>query len=324
LMYGHYDMPYLPRARDVTPCPCVFWYQSTDQVTGSAGNGYTNLPGQVWVVYAGLDNPIVAKVTPGQAVSWNLTRPGVQQGDQFLFFVYVATADDAIGKQFATKVGKHLIGKDVIDQYNKAAQTPYKNLTATQSISQNSVAKPDEQMQLNATEQVAAMQGSLGVHAGAIDDPDLKVTGYLLGADIFTPKGVGFGRFYYSLAPSIFSVDGITSLVGSYLASAPDSATLSALVTTWVQQYMKDPVAAEATVTGYIQQNGNKNVVDSSQKLTAFGKSCVQALVKGPVSIKYPSLKLSTVTNYYAFDFGKAAPANMPKNPVAITPTAVL
>ena len=50
---------------------------------------------------------------------------------------------------------------------------------------------------------IAAIEGALKVDRGEIKDSSLNLTGYLLGADVFTPQGVGASdTFYYQLAPS--------------------------------------------------------------------------------------------------------------------------
>ncbi|MCX5923206.1 MAG: hypothetical protein NTU89_01430, partial [Candidatus Dependentiae bacterium] len=40
------------------------------------------------------------------------------------------------------------------------------------------------------------------MHKGRIEDPSSGITGYLLGADMFLPIGVGAGDMYYKLSPS--------------------------------------------------------------------------------------------------------------------------
>jgi len=55
--------------------------------------------------------------------------------------------------------------------------------------------------------------------------------------------------------------------------------------------------------------------------LTKFGQSQVKALLQGPISLKYPPMKLSTVTNHYVYDFGKTKPDKIPET---VTPLKIV
>ncbi len=327
---GNYDLPVTARVRDVTPCPCTFWYQSFAQA-GSV-QGYIDLPGQIWVIYGGKDSPIASKVVPGQAVSWNLTRPLLAQADQFVYFVYVATHDDAVAAKFVQKCLTQLIGKNVIDQYNQALQkSGTQRITTQKGLDIKGSIVAQEQI-LSAEDQVAALMGSLNTSNGIIEDIEQHVIGYLVGADAFTPKGVGFGRFYYTLAPSILSFDTIVTLVAGCLDSSKTTAlggsntdiqtSISKSVQDWFVTYMNNPAQAQTLVEKYLLQFGNTQVVDGkSQALTQYGHHQAQAIVSGSVSLKYPSMKLSTVTNQYVLDFGKSAPDKMPTAVMIATPS---
>ena len=319
---GNYDLPVTTRVRDVTPCPCTFWYQSF--VQAKSVEGYTDLPGQIWVIYGGQDSPIASKVVPGQAVSWNLTRPLLSQADQFVYFVYVVTDDDAVAAKFVQKCTTQLIGKNVIDEYNQALQRSSNQPVTTQKgLDVKGTISAQTQM-LSAEDQVAVLMGTLSTMNGVIEDTEQGVVGYLVGADAFTPRGVGFGRFYYTLAPSILSFDTIATLVAACLDSSKTTAlggsstdiqkSIHKSVQNWFMTYMKNPAQAQALVEKYLVQFGNTQVVNGkTQALTEYGRHQVQTIVSGSVSLKYPSMKLSTVTNQYVLNFGKSAPDKMPK-----------
>lgn len=322
---GNYDQGITERVRDVTPCPCTFWYQSFEQ--GGSIEGYSDLPGQVWIVYPGADSLFQSKITPGKVISWNLIRPLLKQGDQFVYFLYVATTDDAVAKQFVTKVSQQVLGQNLIAEYKKSMQEAV--VSASSEVSNNGLDIADNApvtaiSSLAADVQVATLMGELSVKNGVIEDLDQNVVGYLLGTDVFTPKGLGFGRFYYVLAPSLVSTGGIISLFSGYLdatktstlGASPEAlqASLAVTITSWLKDYIKSPVDVQSKVEKYLIQYGNSKIVDTKAGvLTKFGQSRLKAFLSGNVSLKYPPMKLSAVTNQYVYDFGKAAPDKMPE-----------
>ncbi len=324
---GNYDLPVTPRVRDLTPCPCTFWYQSFEQ--GGSIEGYSNLPGQMWVVYAGADSPIQAKVIPGQAVGWDLVRPLVDQGDQYVYFVYVATADDQVAQKFVTKLAARIVGENVVDQYEKIVNSPVVLSSTNQNldITDNSGAHVKES--LTPDQQVAALMGNLQISQGVIEDLDQGIIGYIVGADVFTPKGLGFGKFHYVLAPSVISMNNLVSLLQGSLDSSKTAdlggsdanvqSSLNGKVNDWFIVYMKNPAEVRDQVERFLMKYGNAKIVDAATgSLTKFGQFRLQDILTGSNSLKFPSMKLSTVTNQYVYDFGKSAPDKMPK-PIKIS-----
>lgn len=326
---GNYDLAVTSRVRDLTPCPSTFWYKSFEQ-DGSI-EGYSNLPGQIWVAYGGADSQFQLKVEPGQSVSWNLIRPLVDQADQFVYFLYVVTTDDAVAQKFVQKVVNQKLGKNVVYEYEKAIQSPI--ATSKLTVIDNDNNDRDEfsleaAPSISVDQEVATLMGNLSVADGVIEDVEQKVIGYLVGTDVFTPKGMGFGRFYYVLSPSIVSVSNIVSFLYGCLDSSKLSGlgssdadiqeSLTALIKDWLTLYIKNPDDVQKKVEEYLQQYGNSKIVDvTNGQLTKFGKNRLQQIMSGNVSLKYPSMKLSTVTNQYVFDFGRSAPKEMP-NPLQI------
>lgn len=319
---GNYDTPITSRVRDVTPCPCTFWYQSFAQA-GSV-EGYSDLAGQIWVVYAGADSPIQLKVTPGQSVAWDLVRPLIDQGDQFVYFVYVLTTDDAIAQKFVAKIATQVLGKNVVAEYEKIMNTPIPSNPVNEGLDITGDVGGPVVQSITADQQVATLMGSLSISDGVIEDAEQGVVGYIVGTDVFTPKGLGFGRFYYVLSPSVISVGTIVSSLYGCLDSAKTSElggsdidiqkSLTTLVNEWLVAYIKNPDDAQQQVETYLLKYGSAKIVnDKTKKLTKFGQARLASLVSGPVSIKYPAMKLSTVLNQYVYDFGKSAPDKMPK-----------
>lgn len=315
---GNYDMPITSRTRDVTPCPCTFWYQSAEQAGAVAG--YSDLQGQVWVFYQGADSPVISKVTPGQVVSWNLTRPLVSQSDQFVYFVYVATTDDAQAAQFVTSIAQQQLGQSIIAQYQTAANTAFVMPTAAQAAAGLDVtgAVVPVTQTLTSTQQVAVLMGSLSIANGAIVDTKSGMTGYIVGTDIFSPCGLGFGRFYYQLPPSIISFSTLVSTLSAMMDSTKSASlgadltsALTSQVNSWFTAYLQSPTTAQTAVQKFLIQYGSSQLVKGTV-LTAAGSAALKNIMSGNVSLQYPSMKLSTVTNQYVFDFGKAAPDKMP------------
>lgn len=317
---GNYDLGVTARNRDITPCPCTFWHQSFQQ--GGSIEGYGNLPGQVWVVYGGVDSPVKMKVDPGQAVTWNLIRPLVKQGDQFVYFIYVVTTSDTVALSFVDKVVSQKIGQDVIAQYSTAINAPITTSTTAQNIDISGAANAGPDLSISATQEVAALMGNLSTFDGVIEDKDQGVIGYLLGTDVFTSKGLGFGRYYYTLAPSVVSVANLVSSVASCFDSSKTSSLgasdadvqkkLTTIANGWLAAYINNPADVAGQVQQYLVLYGNSKVVDDKGALTKYGQARLQSILTGPVSLKYPSLKLSTVTNQFVYDFGRSAPEKMP------------
>ena len=332
---GNYDVASTERVRELTPSTCTFWHQSFKQ-TGSVA-GYRDLPGQVWVVYAGGDNPIQSKVEPGQVVSWSLTRPLISQGDQFVYFVYVVTMDDAIAQKFVEKVASQMLGKNVTKEYEDAINVPFIPLTSTvvdEGIDLTDTSLP-EKAAITASQKVKTLMGKLTVSHGVIEDVEQDTIGYLLGTDVFLPKGVGSGDFYYVLSPSVINVNGIVSLIFgccdlskmSVLGTSNTDIQKSLILTVedWLAAYVKKTVDVKKEIEKFLLQYGNSKVVDEKAGvLTKFGQNRAKKLFSGSASVKYPPMKLSTVTNQYVYDFGKSAPNKMPKMITKLKPLDAL
>jgi len=303
---GSYDQMVTPRVRDITPCPCAFWYQSVSQLKDESG--YMDLPGQVWVAYNGHDSKFIAKVEVGTVGSWNLIRPLLGQKDEYVYFVYVATLDDKKAKKFVEQIVDKKLGHQQVTEYD--AMVKSKSDESDTDLTKKTLSNSEEKTTLT---------GNLMISGGVIEDKVQDVCGYIVGVDIFTPKGLGVGNFYYTLAPSIVNIPNMVQLLSSCVDSSKLGTTSTdqqtALMTTinaWLLAYLKDPKDCTAQVEAFLIKNGTSSIVKVGD-LTKFGKSQLKSLVTGPVSLKYPPMKLSTVTNQYVYDFGKKKPDKMPK-----------
>ena len=348
---GHCDQAVFSKIRDISPCPCSFWYQSVDQLTTDKA-GFIDLPGQVWVVYQGIDSAIKSKVVAGEVASWDLLRPLSSSGDIFLYFIYAATKDDSKAEAFVDKVVNGTLGADLIGLFTAAINQPVQGDFSPQNITgavtstgkvvaDDSTTKTGDdtaQSKITVDQEIQGLIGAFETVSGQIVDADTGVGGYLLGIDVFTSKGLGSGNYYYTLAPSLSSTSSLVQLVSSCLDSskfpassdasknsskAPSSTSMDTTVTTevegWVSDYLDDPQGVEGKVSSYLKQYGKSTVVDSTGAMTLFGIAMQKAIMTGKVSIKFPPIKLSTVANKFVFDFGKAAPDGMPKKSTVLS-----
>ena len=303
---GSYDQMVTPRVHDITPCPCEFWYQSVAQLKNETG--YTDLPGQLWVAYNGLDSKMISKIEVGTVGSWNLIRPLLWQKDEYVYFVYVATLDDEKAKRFVEQIVDKKLGHQQVAEYD--AIVKFKSDESDTDSTEKTLSNSQEKTTLT---------GNLMISGGVIEDKVQDVCGYIVGIDIFTPKGLGVGNFYYTLAPSIINIPNMVQLLSSCVDSSKLGATsvdqqtaLTTTINAWLLVYLKDPKDCTAQVEAFLIKNGTNAIVTAGD-LTKFGKSQLKSLVTGPVSLKYPPMKLSTVTNQYVYDFGKKKPDKMPK-----------
>lgn len=330
---GTYEQMVSPKIRDLTPCPCTFWYKSVAQ--SPVGDGFIDLPGQVWVAYPGTDSLIISKVNVGSVVSWNLIRPCVSQKNQYVYFVYVATADDAKAKKFVEQIVAKTLGKDQVSQYDTMINTGTISSQLVQAHAGSKI-QPVAAVQPVVTaqqQQTTALAGALSSATGAIQDVTQDLYGYVVGIDAFTPKGVGTGNFYYVLPPLVVNSGNLVQLLSGCVDSSklPGSKSsddiqkvLSGVMISWLQGYLSNPKDTAAQVQDYLIKYGNKTILDSKGALTEYGKKQVDSIVQGPMSLKYPPMKLSTVLNQYVYDFGKSKPDKMPDTIIPLSPVPQL
>lgn len=218
LMSGNYDQP-IGKVRDITPVTCVFWYESVAQLGTSGYNDLT--PGKIWVVAVEDSVNVITGAIPGQALQFNLSRP-LYGKTLWLYFIYVDTATDSVAQQYITNFFAQSAGQSMLQNYQ--AQGANQISLAEQPIVASATATtPIPQALL-----VQAAQGALALNGGAVVDSGTSVTGYLLGADIFLPSGVGAGPMYYQLQPSQANNDNLilpTSTVQNLYISSPGSSS---------------------------------------------------------------------------------------------------
>lgn len=229
LMSAH-DVP-SSRVKDITPVPCVFWYQSVAQLGNSQATGMSDLPGKVWIVSQGENDLISTEVLLGDAVQFNLIRPELGK-KRWIYFLYVVSTDDVKSKQFIQNFILGKIGKDVVSQYKEQGIKQFNDIqkklanVLTFSSEQNNSSNPNQVVVPESLLQ-AAIEGALKVNRGQIQEATLNMSGYLLGADVFLPQGVGASStFYYQLNPSQQTSSDVptSSVINGYImgiSSAP-------------------------------------------------------------------------------------------------------
>lgn len=212
LMSGNYDQA-IGNVCDITPVTCVFWYQSVAQAGAS---GYVDVtPGKVWVVSVENEPKIITNLTPGQAVQFSITRP-VSGKQVWIYFVYVATSSDAIAQQYLQNFFADASGKNMLQLYQDQGEQQMK-LAAQPGVTKKSV--PQDLL-------VQTAQGALSLNGGSVVIDG--ITGYFLGADVFSCVGVGAGPMYYLLQPSETNSDNIilpTSTIQNLFISSAGSTT---------------------------------------------------------------------------------------------------
>lgn len=206
LMSAH-DVP-SSRVKDVTPVPCVFWYQSVAQLSKSSSKNMVDLTGQVWIVSQGESDLISTEVSLGSAVQFGLARPDFDT-KRWIYFLYIESTDSQKAKQFIQNFISGSIGKQVVEQYKKLSIKQFNEIqkelanVLTFSSSKESGVTPSKQIIVPKALLQAAIEGALKVNRGQIKDTTLNIDGYLLGADVFLPQGLGASStFYYQLSPS--------------------------------------------------------------------------------------------------------------------------
>jgi hypothetical protein len=197
LMSGHYDMP-THNVKDITPIFGCLWYQSAAQAKQKQ---VVDLPGTVWVVSVSENIEILGMATPGLAVQFQILRPEVGTKKQ-IYFVYVDSTDSTKAQQFVQKFASKTIGANLIASYQKNADEIMSSEGARLQPQLAAAKTTPKTVSVPAALMQQAVQGSLQMQQGRIVDLTTGVTGYLLGADVFLPFGIGATSMYYMLAPS--------------------------------------------------------------------------------------------------------------------------
>lgn len=296
---GNFDQP-TNNARDITPTPCTFWYESAAQYTTSAQNELTTLeksasaasdslkeaqqavqaapymydaPGQVWVA-SSTNSFAPFKVTPGTAANWSLVRPLVIQKQMFIYFLYVQTQDDTVAQTFIQNFLTGAIGttekKMLLSPLGSTASMQV-NVSAGGHVTGQAA---DAKVELTIEEKIESALATLPQDLGHMVDSS-KTVGWLLGSDIFLPSGTGVNNFYYQLEPVTIQMATVAQIIALYLDAAtftlPAGADASTFdvstlyvdqVVSWVTGYLANSAQVEQEITQFICAHGKASMLD--------------------------------------------------------------
>ncbi|HSW76188.1 MAG TPA: hypothetical protein VLG50_04050 [Candidatus Saccharimonadales bacterium] len=204
IMPGNYDVP-MGRVCDITPITCVLWFQSIAQASSQQKNlqpsSYLDLSGKVWIVSLGTDKTIIGNAAVGSAVQWTITRPEVEK-KLWLYFIYVDETDDNKAQAFVQSFMDGTIGSEIITQYHQQAAAQMQYVTSHADVQAITQLKSNTTSQASQALLEKAITGALTLNRGQFENSEGTV-GYLLGADVFLPQGVGSTSNYYQLTPSL-------------------------------------------------------------------------------------------------------------------------
>lgn len=305
LSIGNYDQPVSGKIRDINPAQCHFWYKSATQETASLNknddaDNYTqpfDVPETVWISYKTKDSIFQQKINPGQVIDFNVVRPQLIEGNVNLFALALDTNDDAKAKKFLERLHQGVIGAQVLKtSVSKSTDTAI--LLTDLQPNQNSVIDDTQQ------------NGS-------------GVRGTLLLTDVFTPKGLGSGPFYYQIEPSVLHVDQFANAIwyenNSYETDAQGQVVLKKEIMqelkqklpTWIATYKTNAQGAADALKIYLQEKGNEGlfvnakVSTNSRQFNKQGAVLYQTLLTGPVSLKNYPIMRKAGTNYYILTWGE-------------------
>lgn len=322
LAVGHYDQPCglckqgqpLSLVRDINPAQCHIWLMSADQTEKQAAAQaqgavdtsaiYYDSSDQIWISYQTQDYVYQQKITPGSVLDFGLIRPRLSEKQAILYVVALQTTDDVAAKKFLNRLSTGKIGQGAV----------YTAVTADTL----------QQFLAGKTNLVVSPQPNTN---GIIDDTNIKtdsaasgIKGLVLLADIFTPRGIGIGPFYYIIQASSLQIGFL--MTGLYLADNNYNADrtlkdavikdLSSKLVSWINAYKKDQNSVKNNVTTYLQQNGNQNLFSNPQasagqrQFTDAGMRMLNDFLTGPISIANPPLIGQASKNYYVYALGSA------------------
>lgn len=242
LMPGNYDVP-AGRIRDISPIKTVFWYDSAAGKTG-----LLDLPGKLWIISKDAPSQIIIPCTTGAAVEFNLIRPEIGK-TLWLYFLYVDSVDEVKSQLYINNFIAGKVGADTVSQYHVQSEHQMKRAENSTTNPEAVVKGPVVTPQASQALLIQAIDGALKMHKGRIQDPASGITGYLLGADVFLPIGIGAGAMHYKLSPSWTNSGNLpTSAVQNVYASTLSSSAPKGMPTPAVVSITGAPVNLVASM----------------------------------------------------------------------------
>lgn len=300
LSIGHYTQMIDPKSttkavvRDINPVECHVWLQSAAQAlqaqkASKDTPSFLDFPGQVWIIYQTHDSVIQQKITPGSVADFTLVRPQIAEQQAYLYVVALDTTDDAKAKQWLARFTKGTIGKDA-----HKLVAPIQKFDAATVLS---TIMPSPYGTIDDT-----AQGGSGV------------VGKVLLVDAFSPRGVGFGPFYYTINPMLIQLDQLRDTFVAFLdgkkmgtESAKEAfyQQFDTKLIEMIQTYPSKPQAVINQIFSWLQQYGydrlfeNPQASGSARVLNSLGKKARDILISGPVSIQnYPAFAQAGSNEY--------------------------
>ena len=288
LAVGHYKQtldvnnPTKNVVRDINPLECHVWYQSPQDTQKMLDPKSTdvafNPQEQVWISYVTKDSVVQKKINPGDVVDFTILRPQVSEKQALLFVVALQTNDDTKAQAFLKRLTDGIIGKDAI--------TPKVQVS-----------------DFNASVVFTKIEAN---DKGVVDDTQGSgITGAVLVMDMFSPRGLGYGPYYYMIPSPLLRMDQLSNALSSFLdpkkigvtdkKSGDDfqTKTLNPKIVTWITNYQKNKQGVKQEVTSYVQQYASSGFFEKDGKtLSSFGKHALAMVLTGPVSIEnYPLIR---------------------------------
>ncbi len=287
LALGHYPQTLGADAkknvvRDINPLECHVWYQSPDDYKKKMDPKDTDMPfepnGQVWISYTTKDSLFQKKIKAGDVVDFSLLRPQISEKKSSLLVVFVATQDDVKAKAFLKRLTDGVIGQDALE--------PVVKVSTFDAATVLSAVKPNLK--------------------GIIDDTkgngNSGVKGLVLLVDRFSPRGLGYGPYYYQIPPALLRIDQLSGLFATFLDAKKISSDKEKLqkfsddldkkIIAWIVAYQTNKSGITQEITQFIQQYGADGFFETkggSKTLNALGKHGLDMLLSGPVSFEnYP------------------------------------
>lgn len=303
LAVGNYDQPFDPSdpqksvVRDINPMQCHFWYQSANQAVKQqqdSSQNYLDMPEQIWLFYKTADYSYQKKVKPEDVIDFTLMRPRLSEKNAWFYVTALQTTDEKKAVQFLNRLADGIIGQDL--------KQPITTIT-------------------NFNGNMVLVKTLPNTH-GLIDDrAGSGVKGFVLLADKITPRGVGYGPFYYQINPSIIQLDQLASLLESYVNTSLFTnaktmrQTINQKIVQWVTLYPTDSNTVITQVTDLLAQKGIDQIITNTavlqRSLNENGNQAVTTITSGPVSIARIPLLYQAGSNLYVYNLG-AIPAGWP------------
>ena len=235
------------------------------------------------------DSTFQQKIKGGDVATFNVIRPQISEKKSALLVVFVLTNDDTKAKAFLKRMHDGVIGQDAIEPVISVSTFDEKTVLNTIASNQKGIIDDTKG------------SGSSGVQA------------VVLVVDYFSPRGLGYGPYYYTLSPALIRTDQVSSLLGSFIDTKKVTGDLNTFaqslnqkVLTWIKNYAKNKTGVPLEIMTLLQQYGAAGFFEADKKtLNATGQQGFDLFVYGPVSIANYPLIYQAGSNEYILQAGQ-------------------